>query len=461
MKKIKRLFLVSMTTMMILFFISNQSYASIELLKNIQTASGEVSISSGGCEISNTFGESIASAKELFISSYSVLYGYLSIIPTSSLSVDHITSTNTITTSIPPQLWGVRQTQPVLAVLTDEAATESISSNTVITELYDYTGAQINSTIAVNYNMIDSTNLEFKPAEWKKGSLYSAYFSTGITDINNEPLEKPQTFYFSVILDTSNTSTVVLINDKTRITLKESTSSNDYFIVISTIVKSDDIDEANSKLLVSNSLIKEPVKYLKITPYNMDGNEITSYPFTGQSDKYPVTIKTDYEDNDNNGLLDGLFPLAKASNLSLWKLDKTKNRWVKLPYYDIDTSNKELSARGNEFTIYAMFPKVATDVSDVIAYPVPFRPNAGNPNRYGSWADGIRFANCPGIGTIKLYTIAGDLVRKIDIESNIDANSEVKWNLKNDSGNIVASGVYIWEVVSGDNRKTGKLMVIK
>lgn len=40
MKKIKRLFLVFITTMMSLFFISNQSYAGVDLLKNIQTAGG-------------------------------------------------------------------------------------------------------------------------------------------------------------------------------------------------------------------------------------------------------------------------------------------------------------------------------------------------------------------------------------------------------------------------------------
>lgn len=395
------------------------------------------------------------------------MYGYLSLIPTSNLNIDSITSTDTVVTLTPPQLWGVHCTRPVLASFTEEALTDSISSNTVITELYDYTGTQINSTIAVNYNMIDSTNLEFKPAEWKKGSLYSVYFSTGIIDINNESLEKPQTFYFSIILDTSNTSTVVLMDDKTRVVSKSDVSNDNYFIVISTLVKSSnsDIDEANSKLLASNSLIKEPVKYVKITLYDRYANEITSYPFTISSldnkDRYPVMIITDYKDNDNNGFIDGLLPLAKASNLSFWKLDKDKKRWVKMPYDNVDLSSKEVLSYVNEFTTYALFPKVATDVSDVIAFPVPFRPNAGNSSRYGSWADGITFANCPGIGTIKIYTIAGDLVRKIDIASNLDINSDVKWNLKNENGDIVASGVYIWEVISGGNRKTGKLMVIK
>ena len=38
---------------------------------------------------------------------------------------------------------------------------------------------------------------------------------------------------------------------------------------------------------------------------------------------------------------------------------------------------------------------------------------------------------------------------------------QIKWDVKNSEGEVVASGVYIWEVTIGGNRKTGKLIVIK
>ena len=87
---------------------------------------------------------------------------------------------------------------------------------------------------------------------------------------------------------------------------------------------------------------------------------------------------------------------------------------------------------------------------------MPFRPNAGNPARYGTWAGGITFTSLPAYGRIKLYTISGALVRDFDI-----AAPTLKWDLKNTDGQIVSSGVYLWEITAGKNRKTGKLVVIK
>ena len=87
---------------------------------------------------------------------------------------------------------------------------------------------------------------------------------------------------------------------------------------------------------------------------------------------------------------------------------------------------------------------------------MPFRPNAGNTQKYGAWSDGITFTNLPSEGKIRIYTISMRLVRTLEIIPN-----EIVWDVKNNKGEIVASGMYIWEAVSGNNRKTGKLVIIK
>ena len=97
------------------------------------------------------------------------------------------------------------------------------------------------------------------------------------------------------------------------------------------------------------------------------------------------------------------------------------------------------------------------DVSEVSVYPVPFRPNS-TVAKNGTVTDGITFTNLPSEGEIKIFTKKGELIKKITFNSE---NPTYNWDVKNDNGTDVASGVYIWRIKSGSNSKKGKLMVIK
>ncbi len=79
----------------------------------------------------------------------------------------------------------------------------------------------------------------------------------------------------------------------------------------------------------------------------------------------------------------------------------------------------------------------------------------------------IEFRNLPEKCTIRIYTIMGDIVRKI--EHGPDARGNVfgsePWDQKTDSGLLVAPGLYIYNVKSTvpglDRSITGKLMIIR
>ncbi len=83
-------------------------------------------------------------------------------------------------------------------------------------------------------------------------------------------------------------------------------------------------------------------------------------------------------------------------------------------------------------------------------------PTAANPARYGSWSEGIKFVNLPSGGSINLYALSGARVRSLSISA-----PQMAWDACNSDGQQVASGLYIWEVVSGSNSQTGKLVIIK
>src|SRR5687768_12391161 len=73
------------------------------------------------------------------------------------------------------------------------------------------------------------------------------------------------------------------------------------------------------------------------------------------------------------------------------------------------------------------------------AYPVPFVAN--DPSH-----DLIRFKDLPGAGSIRIFTIAGEEVRKIDINPG---DLILPWDLKNASGKTVATGIYLFHIDAG------------
>ena len=77
----------------------------------------------------------------------------------------------------------------------------------------------------------------------------------------------------------------------------------------------------------------------------------------------------------------------------------------------------------------------------------------------------IRYSLPPGDAaatTIRIYDLAGELVRKID-QGQVAGNTTnyFPWDCNNSGGRIVASGVYIGEVQWGDQRKFFKIAIIK
>jgi hypothetical protein len=91
----------------------------------------------------------------------------------------------------------------------------------------------------------------------------------------------------------------------------------------------------------------------------------------------------------------------------------------------------------------------AADVSQLRVYPNPARVAQGDTE--------IIFDNIAGV-TVSLYTAKGELVREATLTN---ADTQFRWDLKNDSGREVASGVYVYRVGEGGDKKTGKVAVIR
>jgi flagellar hook assembly protein FlgD len=73
----------------------------------------------------------------------------------------------------------------------------------------------------------------------------------------------------------------------------------------------------------------------------------------------------------------------------------------------------------------------------------------------------MTFTNLPPECSIRIYTIAGDLVREIQHSNLRGPQGQESWDVKTTHGDPVASGVYLWRVQSSIDAKNGKLMVIR
>jgi hypothetical protein len=81
---------------------------------------------------------------------------------------------------------------------------------------------------------------------------------------------------------------------------------------------------------------------------------------------------------------------------------------------------------------------------------------------YAKWDGGagdrkLQFTNLPQDCTIRIYTLAGELIRTL----LNDADGALDWDMLSEAGRGIASGVYLYNVESGYGNYTGKFAVIK
>jgi hypothetical protein len=88
----------------------------------------------------------------------------------------------------------------------------------------------------------------------------------------------------------------------------------------------------------------------------------------------------------------------------------------------------------------------AENLTEVAPYPNPFVISEGT--------EKLTFDRLPYLAKIKIYTVAGELVREI--------NWGDKWDGRNKAGELVAGGIYIFYISDASGKKAlGKIAVIR
>jgi hypothetical protein len=96
---------------------------------------------------------------------------------------------------------------------------------------------------------------------------------------------------------------------------------------------------------------------------------------------------------------------------------------------------------------------ISFDVSGAYAYPVPYKASFGTGI--------ITFAGLGTQASIHIYTASGRRVFDTQVNNCADQTKCFQWDVKNSSGESLASGVYFYVIQSPQGKKNGKLIIIQ
>jgi hypothetical protein len=115
-------------------------------------------------------------------------------------------------------------------------------------------------------------------------------------------------------------------------------------------------------------------------------------------------------------------------------------------YYRLYVFNTNgLSLQSNKVEVYIPIPE-----SGPFIYP--------NPLRYDQGYNEFTIEGLTQNATIKIYDFLGKLVRTIEVNNS---NGIAKWDIKNDHGEKVGSGIYFCVIEDGRGKKIEKIAIIK
>lgn len=100
----------------------------------------------------------------------------------------------------------------------------------------------------------------------------------------------------------------------------------------------------------------------------------------------------------------------------------------------------------------------ATDLKKIRVVPNPYFGQYSAMVETGEGESVIEFQKIPDKCTIRIYTLAGDLVQTINHD---DGTGAARWNLLSKNSQLVASGIYIYHVESPYGEHLGRFAIIK
>ncbi|MBN1384967.1 MAG: Ig-like domain-containing protein [Elusimicrobia bacterium] len=325
----------------------------------------------------------------------------------------------------------------------EEVSTEGAIS---VKAIRDNEGNSINSAVTGTAEYVSSDKKLIFTAGFKNNYTYEVIVSVAACDIYGNNLNSSKIWTFSTVLDKSIPN---IVKDPDNPGLYQVTlapgalSENVYIIGSTTTSKTSEVEQANTKLqsFADPFHFFVPETLREFTAYNSVGDLIVS------NFSAAVTITIPY--TETAGIVNNTSPPVSENTLSIYYLNEDNNLWVRLPGSTVNSADNTVTAVVPHFSVFAILGTSANDLSNAYAYPVPFRANIDTT---------ITFTSLSSYAKIKIFTISGELVKEIE---HMAGNPWESWNVRTDDGNKLSSGVYIYCIENDENKKFGKIVIIK
>ena len=308
--------------------------------------------------------------------------------------------------------------------------------------------------------------------DWGSNYTYRVKAKDGIEDNAGNKLKEEKELVFTTMLDHTKRNVIMWESEKkTKMILEANALKEDGYILINLEplplkktgvkgakqVNTEAIIEADEKIKNSGDRysynLRESMR--ETSGYTTEGGEMVIDKFLNS-----VYIELPYGDENNNGIVDsteGSSAPVSEKTLSVYWLDEEHRLWVKVSGTEVDKEENVARAKVMGFGVYTLMGGGFYDLSDAYAYPVPYKPNDGL-STTGDETNGITFTNLSTEAEIKIYTITGELVKKL---IHKDGWNEEWYPVENEKGKKVVSGVYIYYIENNKQHKSGKLVIIR
>ncbi|TPW21422.1 MAG: hypothetical protein FD126_709, partial [Elusimicrobia bacterium] len=183
---------------------------------------------------------------------------------------------------------------------------------------------------------------------------------------------------------------------------------------------------------------------------------------TSLSNGQTAAVSFEYPDANGDGVVDGTG--VRADRLKMFTYDAVAGKWVREFATSLNASSRTITGRTPHFSFFALFAPAAAGLSDFRIYPSPYKPGGGNadegrPFSAGDPNSGIVFDNLPADVDVEVFAVTGQRVTRF---SQRGGTGRVQWDVRNEDGRDVASGVYVAVVSSpGQSAVVGKFAVIR
>jgi hypothetical protein len=299
-------------------------------------------------------------------------------------------------------------------------------------------GAITISAANITYDSTQQTVTLTPGVQLQAGYLYAVVVPTTVNDYNGGSFPAQWVYYFQTMADFRQHNVFAThFSNKIYLDVPAGAFTTNYYLRTNITPSVAGIEYANLPQMIKDANTKlGQEEGTMLADYAV---EIVAYNYNGSL----INVS-------NGNVQVGIAVPPSSTNVSMYTLDTTDSLWVKVLTSSVNSSAGRVESSVPHFSVYALVQQASESLSDAHPYPVPFVPSRGH--------TAITFTNLANQTTIRIFTISGEEVRRVDVPQG---SANYVWDVKNKAGENVVSGVYLYLITSPSDKKTGKLMIIR